>query len=78
MISETPPYFLQHLQQSVCIERKPLRFCSERLHSLLHSLETLDLGSFAAATLIANFATLVSTYTKGRYSRYVRACGVVC
>lgn len=43
----------------------PLRFCAERLHSLLMSLELMDLGDFSPLTLIANFATLVSTYTKG-------------
>ena len=41
------------------------RFCAERLHSLLLSLELMDLGDFSPLTLIANFATLVSTYTKG-------------
>ena len=44
------------------------RFCSERLHSLLNSLELADIGAFSALTLLANFATLVSTYTKGECS----------
>ncbi|XP_064403887.1 general transcription and DNA repair factor IIH helicase subunit XPD-like [Halichondria panicea] len=65
VVSESPLFFLQHIQQTVCIERKPLRFCSERLHSLLNSLELADIGAFSALTLLANFATLVSTYTKG-------------
>lgn len=43
------------------------RFCAERLHSLLMSLELMDLGDFSPLTLIANFATLVSTYTKGAF-----------
>ena len=42
------------------------RFCSERLASLLRTLELADLADFSSLTLIANFATLVSTYTKGK------------
>ena len=49
----------------VCIERKPLRFCSERLASLLRTLEISHSGDFSALTVVAHFATLVSTYTKG-------------
>ena len=68
VVAETPSNFLHQLQQTVCIERKPLRFCSERLQSLLSSLELLDLGNFSPLTLIANFATLVSTYTSGDHT----------
>lgn len=68
VVAETPTYFLQHIQQSVCIERKPLRFCSERLHSLLWSMELLDTANFSGINLVANFATLISTYTKGEAS----------
>eukprot|EP00118_Oscarella_pearsei_P004864 m.21551 g.21551 ORF g.21551 m.21551 type:complete len:231 (+) comp28184_c0_seq7:946-1638(+) len=63
--SETPASFLQHIGQTVCIDRKPLRFCSERLRSLLRTLELAGIGDFSGLTLIANFATLVSTYSKG-------------
>ena len=42
-----------------------VRFCAERLHSLLWSLEMLDMGNYSPILLLANFATLVSTYTKG-------------
>nr|XP_008541820.1 PREDICTED: TFIIH basal transcription factor complex helicase XPD subunit [Equus przewalskii] len=41
------------------------RFCAERLRSLLHTLEIADLADFSPLTLLANFATLVSTYAKG-------------
>lgn len=41
------------------------RFCAERLQSLLRTLEIADLADFSAVTLIANFATLVSTYSQG-------------
>lgn len=43
-----------------------LRFCAERLRSLLHTLEIADLADFSPLTLLANFATLVSTYAKGK------------
>ncbi|XP_073248216.1 general transcription and DNA repair factor IIH helicase subunit XPD-like [Porites lutea] len=65
VVQETPPSFLQHILQQVCIERKPLRFCAERLSSLLHTLELPDVQDYGPLTLIANFATLVSTYNKG-------------
>ena len=41
------------------------RFCAERLRSLLRTLEIADVGDFSAITLVADFATLVSTYAKG-------------
>ncbi|XP_062454153.1 general transcription and DNA repair factor IIH helicase subunit XPD isoform X2 [Rhea pennata] len=62
---ESPPAFLKDVYEKVCIERKPLRFCAERLRSLLRTLEIVDVADFSAITLIANFATLVSTYAKG-------------
>ncbi|XP_010612937.1 general transcription and DNA repair factor IIH helicase subunit XPD isoform X2 [Fukomys damarensis] len=65
VVQERPPAFLSSLAQRVCIQRKPLRFCAERLRSLLHTLEIADLADFSPLTLLANFATLVSTYAKG-------------
>ncbi|CAE1139024.1 ERCC2 [Acanthosepion pharaonis] len=65
VVSESPPSFLKDCLQKVCIERKPLRFCSERLRSLLKTLELTDIDDFSNMNLISNFATLVSTYTKG-------------
>ena len=41
------------------------RFTSERLSSLIRTLELADLQDFSSLTLISHFATLVSTYTKG-------------
>ena len=42
------------------------RFCAERLHSLLRTLELTAIQEMSPLTLVANFATLVSTYTKGK------------
>lgn len=65
VISETPPSFLQHLKELTFIDRKPLRFCSERLSLLVRTLELSDIEDFAALKDIATFATLVSTYETG-------------
>lgn len=65
VVQESPAGFLKDVQQKVCIERKPLRFCAERLSSLLRTLEITDLTEFGPLTVITSFATLVSTYTKG-------------
>ena len=47
------------------------RFCVERLSSLLHTLEPPDVQDYGPLTLIANFATLVSTYNKGTTLNYM-------
>ncbi|XP_050301737.1 general transcription and DNA repair factor IIH helicase subunit XPD [Anthonomus grandis grandis] len=65
VVQESPVGFLKDVQQKVCIERKPLRFCAERLASLLRTLEITDMTEFGPLTLITHLATLVSTYTKG-------------
>ncbi|XP_054855633.1 general transcription and DNA repair factor IIH helicase subunit XPD isoform X3 [Eublepharis macularius] len=65
VVQESPPSFLKDVFEKVCIERKPLQFCSERLQSLLRTLEIADISDFSPITLISNFATLVSTYSKG-------------
>ncbi|XP_038642017.1 general transcription and DNA repair factor IIH helicase subunit XPD [Scyliorhinus canicula] len=65
VVAENPPSFLKDVFDKVCIERKPLRFCSERLRSLLQTLEVADLSNFSPIILVSNFATLVSTYAKG-------------
>ena len=64
-VQESPPAFLKDISNKVCIDRKPLRFCFERLRSLLKSLELIDLQNYAPLILLANFATMVSTYTQG-------------
>lgn len=65
VVQETPAGFLKDVQNKVCIERKPLRYCAERLSSLLKTLEISDLTDFSPLILITHLATLVSTYTKG-------------
>jgi DNA excision repair protein ERCC-2 len=64
-VQESPQSFLSDIQNKVCIDRKPLRFCYERLKSLVKSLELTDLHNYSALILLMNFATMVSTYLKG-------------
>ncbi|KAK6632172.1 General transcription and DNA repair factor IIH helicase subunit XPD [Polyplax serrata] len=65
VVQESPASFLKDVYGKVCIERKPLRFCAERLSSLLRTLEIADHTDFTSLVLITHLATLVSTYTKG-------------
>lgn len=64
-ISETPPSFLTHLKDLTYIERKPLRFCAERLTSLVRTLELVNIEDYHPLQEVATFATLAATYDKG-------------
>ncbi|KAH7343463.1 hypothetical protein B0J17DRAFT_176935 [Rhizoctonia solani] len=65
VVAETPLSFLQHLKDITYIERRPLRFCAERLQSLIRTLELTQIDEYSSLQKVANFATLVSTYEKG-------------
>lgn len=65
VISETPLSFLAHLKEYTFIEKKPLRFCAERLTSLVRTLELTSIDDYQALQEVATFATLVATYEKG-------------
>jgi DNA excision repair protein ERCC-2 len=65
VISETPASFLKHLKDLTYIEKKPLQFCTERLNSLVRTLELLEIEDFSALKEIVTFATLLSTYEEG-------------
>ncbi|KAI0682274.1 hypothetical protein C8T65DRAFT_688870, partial [Cerioporus squamosus] len=65
VVAETPLSFLQHLKDITYIERRPLRFCAERLQSLVKTLEINRLDEFSSLQKVASFATLVATYEKG-------------
>ncbi|CAN8032100.1 unnamed protein product [Ixodes persulcatus] len=65
VVQESPAAFLRDVLHKVCIERKPLRFCSERMRSMLKTLEIADPTNFSPVIKLCSFATLVSTYTKG-------------
>lgn len=65
VVAETPISFLLHLRDVTFIEPKPLKFCAERLSSLIRTLEINDLQDYGPLQKIASFATLVATYQKG-------------
>ncbi|KAI0123096.1 hypothetical protein BJ170DRAFT_687797 [Xylariales sp. AK1849] len=65
VISETPPSFLAHFKEHTFIERKPLRFCAERLTLLVKTLEFINIEDYQPFQEVATFATLVATYEKG-------------
>ncbi|KAK1063065.1 TFIIH/NER complex ATP-dependent 5'-3' DNA helicase subunit [Friedmanniomyces endolithicus] len=65
VISETPPSFLAHLKELTFIEKKPLRFCAERLTSLVRTLELSNIEDYQPLQEVATFATLVATYETG-------------
>ncbi|KAJ3121717.1 DNA-dependent ATPase of the nucleotide excision repair factor 4 complex [Nowakowskiella sp. JEL0407] len=65
VVAETPTSFLQHIKELTFIDKKPLRFCAERLSSLVRTLELTNLNDHWALSKIASFATLVATYQKG-------------
>lgn len=62
---ESPATFLKDIQQKACIERKPLRFCAERLRNLIRTLEVSDITSFGPLVKVSNLATIISTYMRG-------------
>ncbi|KAI9582979.1 general transcription and DNA repair factor IIH helicase subunit XPD [Glossina fuscipes] len=65
VVQESPAGFLKDIATKICIERKPLRFCAERLSSLLRTLEISDMTEYGSLILVTHFATLASTYIKG-------------
>uniref|UniRef100_A0A1A9V8C9 General transcription and DNA repair factor IIH helicase subunit XPD n=1 Tax=Glossina austeni TaxID=7395 RepID=A0A1A9V8C9_GLOAU len=65
VVQESPAGFLKDIALKICIERKPLRFCAERLSSLLRTLEISDMTEYGSLILVTHFATLASTYIKG-------------
>ncbi|GMH20543.1 hypothetical protein Nepgr_022384 [Nepenthes gracilis] len=62
---ENPVNFVAAVQAQVGINQKMLRFCYERLHSLMLTLEITDTDEFLHIQTICNFATLLGTYTRG-------------
>lgn len=65
VLQESPTAFLLRLSQEEEIEAKPMKFVSDRLRSLLRTLEVTDMQDFSPLLLVADFATLVSTFQKG-------------
>lgn len=65
MTAESPTAFLHRLDAEEEDFSKPMKFVSDRLRSLLRTLEVADVQDFSSLMLIADFVTLVATYTRG-------------
>ena len=63
--SETPLAFLHRMTNGTSLEAKPLKFSYSRLTSLLRTLQVSNLDDFNALTDVADFATLLATYSEG-------------
>lgn len=63
--TETPAAFLLRMGQTLAVDPKPLRFAYSRLNSLLRTLEVTDMDDFGPLQLVADFATLLTTYPVG-------------
>ena len=63
--SETPLAFLHRMITTTSLEAKPLKFSYSRLSSLLRTLQVPNLDDFNALTDVADFASLVATYSEG-------------
>lgn len=63
--SESPVSFVTALQNQAGIDQKSLKFCYDRLHSLLLTLEVTNTDEFMYIQTVCDFATLVGTYTRG-------------
>lgn len=62
---EGPVAFVASLNTYAGIDQKTLKFCYDRLHSLMLTLEITDTDEFLHIQTICDFATLVGTYTRG-------------
>jgi len=63
--SETPLAFLHRMITTTSLEAKPLKFAHSRLSSLLRTLQVPNLDDFNALCDVADFASLVATYSEG-------------
>jgi len=65
VVSESPLRFLHRLKTQTMLEVKPLKFCYDRLQSLLRCLEVTNMDEFHHLSDVADFATLLATYSTG-------------
>ncbi|GMJ01133.1 ULTRAVIOLET HYPERSENSITIVE 6, ARABIDOPSIS THALIANA XERODERMA PIGMENTOSUM GROUP D [Hibiscus trionum] len=62
---ESPVGFVSSISSHAGIDQKTLKFCYDRLHSLMLTLEITDTDEFLHIQTICDFATLVGTYGRG-------------
>lgn len=61
----SPEEFLIELQNATLLTKKELRFTSERLYSLLNTLEVGSIDQYYQLIMLGDFATLLGTYQEG-------------
>lgn len=65
VVSQSCAAFLDDVAAGVAIDGKTLRFCYDRLTSLIKTLEIHNTDEFWPLQLVADFGTLIGTYDKG-------------
>lgn len=76
VVQETPARFLKDIQQKVCIERKPLRFCAERLASLMRTLEITDMTDYGGLIVVSNSYTDCGCFTTRDFNNFMGSFSV--
>lgn len=57
--------FLNKLSEEIGWEGKAMEHCSERMRSLLNTLEIVDVDEYTPISLVCDFATLLGKHTEG-------------
>uniref|UniRef100_A0A1D1YM86 DNA 5'-3' helicase n=1 Tax=Anthurium amnicola TaxID=1678845 RepID=A0A1D1YM86_9ARAE len=63
--TESPIGFVASVNSQAGIDQKMLKFCYDRLHSLMLTLEITDTDEYLPIQTVCDFATLVGTYSRG-------------
>ncbi|XP_028548310.1 general transcription and DNA repair factor IIH helicase subunit XPD isoform X2 [Dendrobium catenatum] len=63
--TEVPVAFVASINAQAGIDQKMLKFCYDRLYSLMLTLEITETDEFLHIQTVCDFATLVGTYTRG-------------
>eukprot|EP00929_Paragymnodinium_shiwhaense_P081395 TRINITY_DN42570_c0_g1_i1.p1 TRINITY_DN42570_c0_g1~~TRINITY_DN42570_c0_g1_i1.p1 ORF type:complete len:923 (-),score=134.80 TRINITY_DN42570_c0_g1_i1:7-2562(-) len=62
---EGPLSVVHKIEESIEVDAKSLKFCHERLRSLLNTLRVSNLDDFTPITRVSDFVTLLGTYAQG-------------
>ncbi|OII73955.1 DNA repair related protein [Cryptosporidium ubiquitum] len=62
---EGPLTFVKHIEASCYIQSGLLKFCDERLRSLLNTLRIVESDQYSSLELVCTFFTILGSYSKG-------------
>jgi DNA excision repair protein ERCC-2 len=62
---QTPLQMIYTFQGKYFLDQRSLKFAHDRLSSLMNTLQIAAVDEFQSITIVADFATLISTYFKG-------------